>query len=142
MNEGWFDLVRSVIIWLAILGGFSFLVVLLLVPTTRAAVTELSNLIFNPAIIKESGVVLVVLKFIFSNIGLFVLFPISIWIAVKLAAFLGNPLQIDLRKYLKSPEYQNRIDFIERFHGDFGRILSAYSCGKVVFIFIDDLDRC
>lgn len=60
----------------------------------------------------------------------------------KLKEFFGNPLEIDLKKYLQAPNYQNRVTFIEQFHEDFNRIVSAYARNQKVYVFIDDLDRC
>jgi hypothetical protein len=56
---------------------------------------------------------------------------------------LGDPLKIDVKRYLRAPDYQSRIAFIESFHRDFEKMLLAY-VGKErkVFVFIDDLDRC
>lgn len=65
---------------------------------------------------------------------------LSIWI--KANQLIGNPLEIDLKKYLRSPNYEERITFVERFHEDFRHIVDAYAGRQKVFVFIDDLDRC
>lgn len=65
---------------------------------------------------------------------------ISIWIKAK--DLIGNPLEIDLKKYLRSPDYEEQVTFVERFHEDFKRIVDAYAGDRKVFVFIDDLDRC
>jgi len=51
--------------------------------------------------------------------------------------------KIDLIKYIKSPDYEGKVEFIEKFHKDLKKIVDAYS-GKdnKVYVFIDDLDRC
>lgn len=54
---------------------------------------------------------------------------------------IGNPKN-DLTKYLKSPKYENQIEFIEEFHADFKKIVEAFSGQNKVYVFIDDLDRC
>jgi hypothetical protein len=48
----------------------------------------------------------------------------------------------DLTKYLRSPNYQNQIPFVEKFHEDFRKIVEAFAGKKKVYVFIDDLDRC
>ncbi len=55
---------------------------------------------------------------------------------------LGNPKN-DLTKYLRAPNYQNQVTFLENFHEDFRKIVEAFA-GKdnKVYVFIDDLDRC
>ena len=60
----------------------------------------------------------------------------------KLKDLIGNP-QRDLKKYLESPNYDKQVDFIEKFHEDFSKIVTAYA-GKdeKVYVFIDDIDRC
>lgn len=65
---------------------------------------------------------------------------ISIWIKLKNIA--GNPLDMDINKYIQSPDYENRISFIENFHRDFNKIVDAYVAKEKVYVFIDDLDRC
>jgi hypothetical protein len=52
------------------------------------------------------------------------------------------PIATDLKKYLATPDYEGHSAFIEDFHEDFARVLSAYAGTERVFIFIDDLDRC
>ncbi|WP_367142415.1 GUN4 domain-containing protein [Anabaena sp. AL93] len=54
---------------------------------------------------------------------------------------IGNPKN-DLNNYLKSPKYENQIEFIEEFHADFKKIVEAFSGQNKVYVFIDDLDRC
>ncbi|MGK7921753.1 MAG: P-loop NTPase fold protein, partial [Trichodesmium sp.] len=55
---------------------------------------------------------------------------------------IGDP-KMDLTQYLESPDYEKKVDFIEKFHEDFSKIVSAY-VGKdeKIYVFIDDLDRC
>ncbi|MCK4646036.1 MAG: hypothetical protein KAU46_07275 [Candidatus Aminicenantes bacterium] len=55
---------------------------------------------------------------------------------------IGNPLEINLKKHIKAPNYKEHIAFVERFHGDFEKIVNAYSGNRRVNVFIDDLDRC
>jgi uncharacterized membrane protein YgcG len=54
----------------------------------------------------------------------------------------GNPLTTNLKKYIKQPDYEGRVSFIERFHDDFNKIINAYTGDNRVYVFIDDLDRC
>jgi hypothetical protein len=60
----------------------------------------------------------------------------------KLSDILGNPLKAKLTKYLRDPKYETRAAFIETFHADFTRLVSAHPPGTRIFVFIDDLDRC
>jgi KAP family P-loop domain len=55
---------------------------------------------------------------------------------------VGNPFAIDLKKFNGSLSYEEKVSFIEQFHKDFAKILTVYSEGQTVFVFIDDLDRC
>ena len=60
----------------------------------------------------------------------------------KLKSIAGSPFDFDFNKYFKSPDYENRVAFIENFHNDFKNIVNAYAGDNKIFIFIDDLDRC
>ncbi len=54
-----------------------------------------------------------------------------------------SPLEIDLGKYLRRPDYEAKQTFLERFQSDLRDATSVYLAdGKKVFVFIDDLDRC
>ncbi len=75
-----------------------------------------------------------------AGIGASVLATISL--AQQLLKLVGEPKKA-LTQYLKSPDYNNQVAFIERFHEDFKKIVDAYAgIGKKVYVFIDDLDRC
>jgi len=65
---------------------------------------------------------------------------ISLW--MKFKDIMGNSLNMDINKYIQSPDYEKRITFIENFHKDFESIMKAYAEDKNVYVFIDDLDRC
>jgi len=60
--------------------------------------------------------------------------------------FLHNvksPLEIDLGKYLRRPDYEAKQAFLERFQNDLRDATDVYlEDRKKVFVFIDDLDRC
>lgn len=60
----------------------------------------------------------------------------------KLKGFTHSPLDIDLKRHLKSPDYSGRTAFIDHFHRDFAKIVEAYAGKRNVYVFIDDLDRC
>jgi formylglycine-generating enzyme required for sulfatase activity len=64
-------------------------------------------------------------------------------VMIKLKSVAGSPFDFDFNRYFTSPDYENRVAFIERFHKDFNNIVNAYA-GKYnkVYVFIDDLDRC
>jgi len=55
---------------------------------------------------------------------------------------LGNPLETDLEKIVVTPGYEGRVEFIDRFHEDFRKILDAYLGQRRAYVFVDDLDRC
>ncbi len=60
----------------------------------------------------------------------------------KLVDRIGNPLEIDLSQFVRKPEYEKSVSFVEQFHEDFAKIIRAYAGTKTVYVFIDDLDRC
>ena len=55
---------------------------------------------------------------------------------------LGNPLRYDLKKHLRTLDYVEKVAFIEKFHQDFSKMVTAYAASRRVFVFVDDLDRC
>ena len=55
---------------------------------------------------------------------------------------VGKSLELKLERYIHKPDYEGRTSFIESFHEDFKRVVSAYAGNRKVFIFVDDLDRC
>ena len=55
---------------------------------------------------------------------------------------LANPIKVDLQRHLGCPRYEGSVSFVEEFHRDFHKILSAYTRDRRVYVFIDDLDRC
>src|SRR5256714_9612625 len=67
---------------------------------------------------------------------------LTIFFAIKLKDFLGNPLAANLRQYVDAPDYNSRVAFIEHFHEDFKKIVETYAGRSKVYVFIDDLDRC
>jgi len=76
-------------------------------------------------------------------IGSFIAVAVSAWGAFgKVKDFCGSPLAVDLKKYMKRPDYISKISFIEKFHEDFEKIVKSYAKDKRVYVFIDDLDRC
>jgi hypothetical protein len=65
----------------------------------------------------------------------------SIW--RKLLQATGNPFETKIKSYLRSPDYDTKIAFVERFHEDFQRMVeSCVPKEEKVYVFIDDLDRC
>lgn len=61
---------------------------------------------------------------------------------LDLKELFGNSIYANLKKCIKTPDYENRTTFIEEFHGDFKNIVECYAKRRKVFVFIDDLDRC
>lgn len=60
----------------------------------------------------------------------------------KISEVIGNPLKIELTRYIQDPKYEARANFAETFHSDFDRLVRTYAEGCRVFVFVDDLDRC
>ncbi len=137
-EEGWLDLSRKILLWLLILavtvgiGVYGFVThgtwtqQLDLLAQELTALEDLQSLIING--LSAGGVV----AYIF------------LWLTVlnKLTTFIGDPLKIDLKKYIDAPNYEERVSFVERFHEDFQHVVEAYAGKGTVFVFIDDVDRC
>jgi hypothetical protein len=55
----------------------------------------------------------------------------------------GSPFEIELRKYIKSPDFESRLGLIDQFHKSFQQVINAYVNPLArIYIFVDDLDRC
>jgi hypothetical protein len=66
---------------------------------------------------------------------------IPLWRAVTKE--LRNPLAVDLKQYVRAPDYEAKVAFLDRFHEDLDRVIGAYTDeGQKIFVFVDDLDRC
>jgi hypothetical protein len=62
-------------------------------------------------------------------------------------AKLSDPIKLEARKRILAPEYEKSLGFVEQFHTDLDKIVTAYlgeskRSRRRVFVFIDDLDRC
>jgi hypothetical protein len=57
---------------------------------------------------------------------------------------LGNPLALEITKYVEAPRYGEKLEFLDNFDDDLKKIITAYvgrEGSRKVFVFIDDLDR-
>src|SRR5207245_2849825 len=63
---------------------------------------------------------------------------------IKGIAHQLKTLQQDLSKYIRTPDYKEKIGFLAKFEEDFGRVIEIVTDkGKwPLVVFIDDLDRC
>jgi len=114
--------------WRVLQAGFGILLIATLATVTAFWPSLLTDTISNPT------------RFTFFT---------ATWLAacvtlyMKLKPILGNPLSIDLGKYVKNPSYEQKISFIEHFQKDFAAIITSYVGIKGrIYVFIDDLDRC
>ncbi|HEX8069233.1 MAG TPA: P-loop NTPase fold protein [Pyrinomonadaceae bacterium] len=67
---------------------------------------------------------------------------LGIFVVTKLRDYVGDPLAVNLKQHIASPNYDGRVSFVESFHEDFARIIETYAGEDKVYVFIDDLDRC
>ncbi|HKP76081.1 MAG TPA: P-loop NTPase fold protein [Longimicrobiaceae bacterium] len=133
-RDGWLDVARALATGVAALAALAILFYVLL--TNENAIAAFAKKLVS----KESEAALLTMLLKTGGIGASLALAVTMWKQAK--AFIGNPLRIDLKKYVRSPDYQSRISFIEHFHEDFGRIVRAYTGERKVYVFIDDLDRC
>ncbi len=82
------------------------------------------------------------LKGILASGGLLGYGAILILLWDSLSRYLANPFEIDLKRYLETPNYKDRVSFVESFHEDFAKVVAALAPNRTIFVFIDDLDRC
>jgi len=164
-KKGWFEALRAVVIWIVMIVlvvGLPLDVFLLRPAWVQKMAAVLSEKLNSPSPEvnhagsepqsakdakekpeKKAGENFdVVLKTLLSLGGTAAYFAVVLTIWLKAKDVVGNPLEIDLKKYLKSPEYEGRVAFVEQFHEDFRKIVDAYAGRNRVFVVVDDLDRC
>ena len=134
-REGWLDLVRFVVLLLALLA----LAATLLFVVGEVGWAELADWVnwSNDKILSS------VLRALPVAGGVLGYVAIVLALFMRLKTFIGDPFSIDLRQHLRGPDYDAKASFVEQFHKDFQRILDAYvDRHRKVVCFIDDLDRC
>jgi cold shock CspA family protein len=72
--------------------------------------------------------------------------PLCSGVSVFLLSTLKKTFKLaprfELAKYFDTPNYAEKVGFLERFHEDFTRYVKTYLDGRRAFLFVDDLDRC
>ncbi len=77
-----------------------------------------------------------------SSLGFIGLVIGAVFFLRKITDIFGNPLTIELNKYVDQPNYKGQMSFIESFHADFDKAVRVLAVGKKkIYVFIDDLDR-
>ena len=139
-TQGAFEVFRASSVLVLLLSAAVTVGVLLLTRGTRWA-TQFSEQIVQ-GMGDEQDLWQSIVK-VFINLGsaaAIIAMVVSAW--PKLKQLLGNPIMAGLKKHIRSPDYDARVTFIERFHRDLNRIISSYVRKRRVYVFIDDLDRC
>lgn len=135
-QEGWRDVVRLILILLAF--------VVLATVVIRAG-NGWSGLVSRVGRIGSSGDSQgqrELLDLLLKSGGVLAAAAAAMSLFKEMSKLVGDPLRIDLRRYARAPDYEQRMSFIEQFHRDFGKVLDAYAGKRRVYVFVDDLDRC
>jgi len=136
-KEGWFDLALKTIAWIgliALLCIFGWMAFSSGDQWVENIYKSISGENFNPSdAIVETGI---------KTGGIAGLIALLFYSSSKVIPLIEDPLKIDLRKYISSENYEDRVSFVERFHNDFKNALDIYAGKETVYVFIDDLDRC
>jgi hypothetical protein len=142
-KKGWFGLTRFLLV--AAFLVYTLIAAVRYLAAHGDALNPFSSKLKASAGSKEAGVEKpedALLRLLFATLGGGGYIFLTAWLFKKAVDVVGNPFQIDLRRYSGQVNYEERISFIERFHKDFGEIVHTYAGDMTVFIFIDDLDRC
>lgn len=136
-EQGWLDLVRKLFLWLFVFGITAFVGYVaydngtVWTKNLGTTVTTLLGISGQKELITtgiETGGVTAYIAFLLLLLS-------------RLESIVGDPLKIDLKRYVDTPNYAERVSFVERFHRDFKHIVEAYAGQEAVFVFIDDVDR-
>ena len=138
LRSGWPDLLRIAFWFLALAAATITLVTM----TASLTPDELQKITGG----KDSTLALILGRWFGPALGISGWFVAAGALTVLWQKFFGHvksPLEIDLRKYLKRPDYEGKLSFIERFQEDLKNAIDTYVGEKSrIFVFIDDLDRC
>ncbi len=140
-KNGWLDAIRALTIWIFIISLISTALILIYLKGFYW-VNSFSNNLIEFIGQNNNEPLQAVINYFIGLGGIAGITGIIVSLGIKLKNFVGNPLDIDLNKYIQSPDYEDRIGFIENFHKDFNKIVNAYAGKNKVYVFIDDLDRC
>lgn len=137
-RDGWLSLVQKLSVWVLIVGATLTLGVIAFL-NGGIWTQGLADFAANVLGLKEGADVLA------GSIGaggMAAYLALLLTVINRIRSIIGDPLSIDLKKYMQAPNYEERVSFVERFHEDFEHILSAYAGKETVYVFIDDVDRC
>ena len=132
-QEGWRDVVRLILILLAF--------VVLATVVIRAG-NGWSGLVSRVGSSGDTQGQRSLLDLLLKSGGVLAAVAAAVSLFKEMSKLVGDPLRVDLRRYARAPDYEQRMSFIEQFHRDFGKVLDAYAGKRRVYVFVDDLDRC
>jgi hypothetical protein len=143
-RRGWFQVAKFVVL------SILFLYVTIAVANFVAAANSPFRQFFSPAAlatadkseVKPAKLEEVLLTSLLKVGGLAGYLLLGFALIRKIAEVIGNPLRIELTRYMQDPKYEARAAFVETFHSDFDRLVKTYAEGCRVYVFVDDLDRC
>src|SRR5262249_53126413 len=128
---GWKEIIR-----------LAFTLAVLLILITLPLLMKDRIAAFVNSSLSSSQILTTALKWVLSGGGLLAYLALVGGLGLKLKDLIGNPIKIDLKQHLDTPNYQSRVAFIDQFHDDFAKVVDVYGGGDKVYVFIDDLDRC
>jgi hypothetical protein len=142
MKRAWLDLLRF-----SVLIAFFIYASVKVFSYVSANPASLGPLAPHPAAVADAGTKApspdeVLLKVILASLGGAGYILLAFIFLKKGAQVVGNPLKLDLTKFIYDPKYADRLAFIETFQSDFRKMVQCLAKDEVVFVFIDDLDRC
>jgi len=144
--QGWMDMAKLTLVLTVVLAAVLLPILAreeikaFVAPTTQTPPTQTTTPSQNAG---ESGASIdsTIRKLVGAG-GALAYLVLVIGLLIKAKGVIGNPLRINLKQHLDTPDYKDRVAFIQRFHEDFARVVKVYGRNEKVFVFIDDLDRC
>jgi hypothetical protein len=136
-REGWFDLTIKTITWIGL-----FILILVIGQNAFLSGDQWVDNIYTWISNKDTDLYKTFIETGIRLGGITGFLVLIVFTVGKLMPIIEDPLKVDLRKYISSPNYEDRVPFLKRFQDDFKEILDIYIGQQKVFVFVDDLDRC
>ena len=136
-KRGWRDLVLKTVLWIAVIA-----IVIVVGWKVYTSGNEWASRLYDLLSDEKLNLYKSFIETGIKTGGIAAALALLVTIFGKLMPLIEDPLKADLKKYMNTPNYEDRVTFLDRFDKDFQIILDSYAGQRTIYVFIDDLDRC